>query len=98
MHNSRNVLIIAFVKSAINNAYSPLGLNVAYFRNNYGINFSHGRSMCFNNIIHLPRLCEEKSVIIAQVNHLLLVKCDLYAIDVFTMSNIDDLIKLLATE
>ena len=58
MYNSRNVLITACVKIAIGNANSPLGHNIAYFRNNYGINFSHG--MCFNKMIHPPRLCEEK--------------------------------------
>ena len=84
------------VKSAINNANSPLGQNIAYFRNNYGINFSHG--MCFNKMIHPPRLCEEKRMIIAQLKDLLLVKCGLYAIDGLTMSNIDALIKLLAAE
>ena len=51
MH-SRNVLITACVKSAINNANSPLGHTIAYFRNNYGINFSH--NMCFNKNIHPP--------------------------------------------
>ena len=60
------------VKSAINNANSPIRHNIAYFRNNYGINFSH--DMCFNKIIHPPRLCEEKRMIIVQLNHLLLVK------------------------
>ena len=58
--------------------------------------FSH--DMCFNKIIHPPRLCEEKRMIIAPLNDLLLVKCGLYAIDGFTMSNIDALIKLLVTE
>ena len=96
MYNSRNVLITACVKNAINNANSPLGHNIAYFRNNYGINFSH--DMCFNQIIHPPCLCEEKRMIIAQLNDLLLVKCGLYAIVGFTMSNIDDFIELLAPE
>ena len=90
MYNSRNVLITACVKSAINNANSLLGHNIAYFRNNYGINFSYG--MCFNKMIHPPHLCEEKRMIIAQLKDLLLVKCGLYAIDSFTMSNIDALI------
>ena len=84
MYNSRNVLITACVKSAINNANSPLGHNIAYFRNNYGINFSHG--MCFNKMIHPPRLCEEKRMIIAQLKDVLLVKCGLYDIDGFTMT------------
>ena len=60
------------------------------------INFSHG--MCFNKMIHPPRLCEEKRMNIAQLKDLLLVKCGLYAIDGFTMSNIDAIIKLLAAE
>ena len=92
MYNSRNVLITVCVKSAINNGNSPLRHNIAYFRNNYGINFSH--DMCFSKMIHLPRLCEEKSIIIAQLNNLLLVKCGLYTIDGFTLSNIS----LLSTE
>ena len=52
VYNSRNVLITACVESAINNANSPLGHNIAYFRNTYGINFSH--DICFNKIIHHP--------------------------------------------
>ena len=96
MYNSRNVLIIACVKSAINNANSPLGRTIAYFRNNYGINFSH--DMCFNKIIHPPRSCEEKHITIAQLNNLLFLNCGSYSIDGFSMLNIDILIKLLATE
>ena len=99
MYNSRNVLINACVKSAINNANSPeffIEPALLYYRNNYGINFSHG--MCFNKMIHPPRLCEEKRMIIAQLKDLLLVKCGLYAIDGYTMSNIDAHIKLLAAE
>ena len=42
-------------------------------------------------MIHPPRLCEEKRMIIAQLKDLLLVKCGYYAIDGFTMSNIDAL-------
>ena len=76
MYNSGNVLITACVKSAINDANSPLGHNIAYFRNNYGINFSH--DMCINKIIHPTHLCEEKRMIISLLNHLLLVKCGLY--------------------
>ena len=72
MYISRNVLITAFVKSAINDANSPRRHNIGYFRNNYGTNFSH--DMCFNKIIHPPRLCEEKRMIIAQLNNLLLGK------------------------
>ena len=86
LYNCRNVLITACVKSAINSANSPLGHNIAYFRNNYSINFSH--DMCFNKIIYPPRLCEEKRMIIAHLNHLLLVKCGLYAIDGFTICQI----------
>ena len=63
------------LKSAINNANPLLGHNIVYFRNNYGINFSH--DICFNKIIHPLRLCEEKRMIIAQLNNLLLVKCAL---------------------
>ena len=65
-------------------------------KNNHGINFSH--DMCFNKMIHPPRLCEGKRIIIAQLKDLSLVKCGLYAIDGFTMSNIDALIKQLAAE
>ena len=39
--NNRNLLITACVKSAINNANSPLGHNIAYFGNNYVIQVRH---------------------------------------------------------
>ena len=51
--------------------------------------------MCFNKMINPPRLCEEKRMVIAQLKDLLLVKCGLYAIDGFTMSNIDALFKVI---
>ena len=72
-----------------------IGHNVAYFRNNYSVNFSH--DICFNKNIHFPLLCEEKRLIFAQLNNLLLVKCGLYTIARITMSNINIFIKLLAT-
>ena len=83
-------------KSAINNANSPLGHNIVYFRNIYGINFSH--AICVKKIDHPPRWCEAKRMIVAQLNHLLLVKRGLYNNDGFTMLNINIFIKLLATE
>ena len=33
--------------------------------------------LCFNKIIHPPRLCEEKRMIVAQLSNLLFVKCGL---------------------
>ena len=70
--------------------------NTRIFQKEVRINFS--RDICFNKIIHPPPLCEEKRVIIAQLNNILLEKCGLYTIDGFTMSNIDTFIDLLATE
>ena len=72
------------------------GIILLISEKNYGINFSHG--MCFNKMIHPPRLCEEKRMIIAQLKDLLLVKCGLYAIDGLTMSNIDLLSTLKLSE
>ena len=54
--------------------------------------------MGFNKIIHPPRLCEEKRMIIVQLTCLLLVKCGLYNTDGFTVSKIDIFIRILATE
>ena len=59
-------------KSAINNANSPLGHNIVYFRNNYDIDFDI--CLTFNKFIEPLRLCEKKRLIIAQLNNLLLVK------------------------
>ena len=66
MCNSRDVLITACVKSAINNANSPLGHNIAYFRNNYDINFCH--DICFSKIIQSQQFCEKKRIIIVSVD------------------------------
>ena len=52
--NNNNTLVSACWKYASNNANSPLGYNIAYFRNSYGIDIFP--DMCFKKIIHHPQL------------------------------------------
>ena len=96
IQNNNNTLVSACWKYANNNANSPLGYNIAYFRNSYGIDIFP--NVCVKNIIHPPRLNNEQHMIISELNMLLLAKDEMYIIDGFTKSNIDTFIKLIATD
>ena len=82
IQNNNNTLVSACWKYSNNNANSPLGYNIAYFRNSN----------------HPPRLDNEQQLIISELNMLLLAKGEMYNIDGFTKSNIDTFIKLIATD
>ena len=58
IQNSNNTLVSACWKYANNNANSPLGYNIAYFRNSYGIDIFP--DVCVKKIIHPPRLNNEQ--------------------------------------
>ena len=96
IQNNNNTLVSACWKYANNNANSPLGYNIAYFRNSYSIDIFP--DVCVKNIIHPPRLNNEQHMIISELNMLLLAKDEMYNIDGFTKSNIDTFIKLIATD
>ena len=96
IQNNNNILVFACWKYASNNANSPLGYNIAYFRNSYGIDIFP--DVCVKKIIHPPQLDNEQHMVISELNMLLLAKGDMYNIDGFTKSNIDTFIKLIATD
>ena len=92
IQNNNNTLVSACCKYANNDASSPLGYNIAYFRNSYGIDIFP--DIYVKNIIHPPRLDNEQHMIISELNMLLLAKGEIYNIE----SNIDTFIKLIATD
>ena len=96
IQNNNNILVSACWKHASNNANSPLGYNIAYFRNSYGIDIFP--DVCVKKIIHPPQLDNEQHMVISELNMLLLAKGEMYNIDGFTKSNIDTFIKLIATD
>ena len=61
--------------SQSNNANSLLGYNIAYFRNNYGIDNLPDVHVCVKKVICPPRLNNERHLIISELNMLLLAKC-----------------------
>ena len=71
IQNNNNTLVSACWKYANNNANSPLGYNIAYFRNSYGIVIFH--DVCVKKIIHPPRLDNEQHMIISELK--VLEKC-----------------------
>ena len=75
IQNNNNTLVSACWKYANNNANSPLGYNIAYFRNSYSIDIFP--DVCVKKIIHPPRLDNEQHMIISELNMLLLVKCEM---------------------
>ena len=96
IQNNNNILVSACWKYGSNNANSPLGYNIAYFRNSYGIDILP--DVCVKKIIHPPQLDNEQHMVISELNMLLLAKGEMYNIDGFTKSNIDTFIKLIATD
>ena len=96
IQNNNNILVSDCWKYASNNANSPLGYNIAYFRNSYGIDILP--DVCVKTIIHPPQLDNEQHMVISELNMLLLAKGEIYNIDGFTKSNIDTFIKLIATD
>ena len=70
MQNNNNTLVSACYKYASSNANSPLGYNIAYFSNSYGIDiFSN---VCVKEVIRPPRLDNEQPMIISELKMLLL--------------------------
>ena len=61
------------------NANSPIGYNIAYFRNSYGIDIFP--DVCVKKIINPPRLNNAQHMIISELNILLLAKGKMYNID-----------------
>ena len=59
---TNNILVSACWKYASNNANSPLGYNIAYFRNSYGIDIFP--DVCVKKIIHPPQLDNEQHMVI----------------------------------
>ena len=82
IQNNNNTLVSACWKYANNNANSPLGYNITYFRNSYGIDIFP--DICVKKIIHPPRLDNEQHMIISELDMLLLAKGEMYNIDGFT--------------
>ena len=92
----RITTILWFLLVASNNANSPLGYNIAHFRNSYGIDIFP--DVCVKKNIHPPQLDNEQHMIISELNMLLLAKGEMYNVDGFTKSNIDTFIKLIVTD
>ena len=72
IQNNNNTLVSACWKYASTNANSPLGYNIAYFRNSHGIDIFP--NVCVKKVIHPPRLDNEQHMIISELNMLLLAK------------------------
>ena len=66
IQNNNSDLVSACWKYASNNANSPLGYNIAYFRNSYGIDIFP--DVCVKRIIHTLRLDNEQHMFISELN------------------------------
>ena len=98
MQQNCNVLVSTCLQNAINNANSPLGRNIAYFRNGYGVSFNKIDTCKMLRFIQPTKLCSQRQLTINNLKHLLLVKYGTHVINGFTMQNIDAMINLLTTE
>ena len=72
IQNNNNTLVSDCWKYASNNANSPLGHNIAYFRSNYGIDIFP--DVCAKKVILPSRLDNERHMIISEFNFALIIK------------------------
>ena len=84
--------------NANENASTPLGQNIAFFRNNYYIDIMKSKNInhCLS-VICAPTLSNEQTVLINQLETLLSVKYGSHHINGFTRHDIDEYIKHLVT-
>ncbi len=95
-HCSNNIVNACF-KQACQNANSPIGHNIAYLRNIYGVDIKHHSiNVCMSHI-RSRRLSGDQLVIIRELRTLLSVRSGVYYINDFTVSDVTALIKCIST-
>ena len=72
MASSRNIILYTCYENAVDSANMPMGSNIAYFRNKYGI--ENGLSKNITNLISEPKLSTEQLMDIQHLRDLLDIK------------------------
>lgn len=97
MSTSCNKIVSACFSRAVNNANTPIGRNLAYIRNCYGFNISEESVNNCRKLIIDPRLSAYELGIVRECNMLLLARSGVFAVDGFSIDDINVLISLLTT-
>ena len=97
MKQCRNYIVRACFNNAMQNARTPLGHNLAFFRNKYGIDiFCDEYNHCMK-CIRKPKLKTEHVNNIEQLRSLLDIRNGAYYIEGFLKPDIDTMIEYIAT-
>ena len=93
-----NAIVQTCFNHAVENSCSPLGHNIAFFRDIYSINIVCSNVQNCLNVICSPNLNLEENNLVAQLKILLSAKSGAYYINGFSYKDIDTLIQLIATQ
>ena len=87
MASSHNNIVYTCYKNAVGNATTPMGLNIAYFRDKYGIELS-SLSKNITNLVSELKLSTEQLIVIQHLRDLLDIKNNVCTLDNFSEEDI----------
>ena len=96
MASSHNIIVYTYYKNAVDNANTPLGSHIAYFRDKYGIEVNR-LSKNITKLVSEPKLSTEQLIVIQHLRDLLDIKNNACTLDNFSEEDIDMLIQEVAT-
>ena len=98
MASSHNIIVYrpTCYKNAVGNANTPMGSNIAYFREKYGIEVNR-LSKNITKLVSEPKLSTELLIVIQHLRDLLDIKSNACTLDHFSEEDIDMLIQEVAT-
>ena len=96
MASSHNIIVYTCYKNAVGNANTPMGSNIAYFRDKYGIELN-SLSKNITNLVSGPKLSTEQLIVIQHLRDLLDVKNNACTLDNLSEEDIDMFIREVAT-
>ena len=68
-YSSHNIIVYTCYKNAVGNANTPMGSNIAYFRDKYGIELN-SLSKNIINLVSEPKLSTEQLIVIQHLQHI----------------------------
>ena len=96
MASSHNIIVYTCYNNAIGNANTPMGSNIAYFRDKYGIELN-SLSKNITNLVSEPKLNTEQLIAIQHLRDFLDIQNNACTLDNFSVEDIDMLIREVAT-
>ena len=96
MASSHNIIVYTCYKNAIGNANTPMGSNIAYFRDKYGIELN-SLPKNITNLVSEPKLSTEQLIAIQHLRDLLDIQNNACTLDNFSVEDINMLIREVAT-